>query len=44
MKNYGKETILDIHNCDAEQFTRKSIRKYFIELCDLIDMQREKLV
>jgi len=44
MDNYGKEVILDIHNCDIEQFTRKSIRKYFIELCDLIDMQREKLV
>ncbi len=37
---YGKELILDIHNCDPGTFTRESIEKYFIELCDLIDMER----
>ncbi len=43
MKNYGKELILDIHNCDPTTFTRKSIRNYFKKLCDLIDMERCEL-
>ena len=38
--DYGKELILDVHNCDSTTFTRKSIRKYFKELCVLIDMER----
>lgn len=42
-KNYGKELILDLHNCDPEKFTRKEIERYFIEVCDLIDMQRCEL-
>jgi len=37
---YGKELILDLHECDVSQFTRKSIEQYFIQLCDLIDMTR----
>ena len=43
MKAYGKEVLIDLHNCDASTFTRKSIRNYFKEICELIDMQREKL-
>jgi len=43
MKNYGKELIIDIHNCDPSTFTRKSIRKYFRLLCEKIDMKPEKL-
>ena len=43
MIDYGKELILDLHNCNPDQFTRKSIRNYFKELCDLIDMERENL-
>lgn len=43
MKTYGKELIIDLHNCDAARFNRKSIKKYFIEICDLIDMERCKL-
>ncbi len=43
MKSYGKELILDIHNCDSSKFTRSSIRNYFAELCSLIKMDREKL-
>ena len=43
MKSYGKELILDIHNCDTSTFTRKSIKKYFKELCTLINMERCKL-
>jgi len=43
MKSYGKEIILDIHNCDPSTFTRETIKRFFIELCDLIDMERCKL-
>ncbi len=43
MKHYGKELILDLHNCDPVTFTRIVIEKYFEELCDLIDMERETL-
>ena len=43
MKKYGSELILDLHNCDPTTFNRKYIRKYFIELCKVIDMQRAKL-
>lgn len=43
MKLYGKELILDIHNCDPTTFTRKSIQNYFKELCVLINMERCKL-
>jgi S-adenosylmethionine/arginine decarboxylase-like enzyme len=43
-KNYGKELIIDLHKCDISKFNRQSLRKYFKELCDLIDMQRAKLV
>ena len=40
---YGKELIIDLHNCDSSTFTRKSIRKYFKLLCKQIDMKPEKL-
>jgi S-adenosylmethionine decarboxylase len=43
MNLYGKELILDVHNCDPSTFTRKSIRKYFKLLCQKIDMKAEKL-
>jgi len=42
--NYGKELVLDLHDCDSSTFTRKSIRGYFSKLCGLISMEREKLV
>lgn len=41
--SYGKELIIDLHTCDPSTFNRKSIKKYFVELCDLIDMERCKL-
>jgi len=44
MASYGKELILDIHKCDSSTFTRKSIRNFFKELCDLIEMKRSRLV
>lgn len=40
MSNYGKELILDLHNCDPDTFTRESIEEYFKQLCVLIDMER----
>jgi len=43
MKSYGKELILDIHNCDSSLFNRKSIRNYFRQLCILIEVERCKL-
>lgn len=43
MNSYGKELIIDIHHCDSSTFTRRSIRKYFKNLCEQIDMKPEKL-
>jgi len=37
---YGKELIIDLHNCDPSGFNRKDIEEYFSELCLRIDMQR----
>jgi len=42
-KIYGTEVILDLHNCNSKKFNRKMIKSFFIELCNLIDMQREEL-
>jgi|GEM_PF-711347 S-adenosylmethionine/arginine decarboxylase-like enzyme len=38
--NYGKELILDLQGCNTKKFTEKHLRKFLIELCDLIKMQR----
>lgn len=43
MNNYGQELILDLHQCDVSTFTRKSIEAYFINLCELINMDRQDL-
>lgn len=43
MDNFGKELILDLHNCDVSTFTRESIKKYLKKLCKLIDMTRCEL-
>jgi len=43
MTGYGKELILDLHDCYAGHFTRRKIRHYFKEVCRLIDMKREDL-
>ena len=37
---YGQELILDLHGCDTTTFTRKRLKRYFTEICDLIDMER----
>lgn len=40
MDNYGKELILDLHNCNSSLFTRDILDLFFKELCELIDMQQ----
>lgn len=41
--SYGKELILDLHECDPGTFDRKSLERFFVDLCKLIDMRREDL-
>jgi len=36
---YGQELILDLHDCDASEFTRAGIERFCTELCELIDME-----
>jgi len=36
---YGKELIIDLHNCKTIKFNRPSLQKFFIELCNLINME-----
>lgn len=44
MDSYGKELILDIHNCNVDKFNRIDIERYIRVLCnDVIDMEREDL-
>jgi len=43
MNSYGKELILDMHNCDSSKFNRRSIKSYIQQLCKLIEMERCKL-
>ena len=43
IKGYGKELILDLHHCDVSLFNRECLKKYFVQLCDLIKMEREAL-
>ena len=43
MKDYGKELILDLHDCNPEKFTRRFIRHFFKMLTDRISMERCKL-
>jgi S-adenosylmethionine/arginine decarboxylase-like enzyme len=40
---YGKELILDLHECESHMFQRKYIKMYCKKLCELIDMKREDL-
>lgn len=41
--DYGKEIIMDLHDCNPNRFTREIIKEYFEEVCYLIDMERCKL-
>lgn len=42
-KQYGKELIIDLHECDNRKFNRSNLRKYFRGLCKLIAMERREL-
>ena len=43
-EKYGKELILDMHNCDVSKFNRKDIKEFLVQLCDgVIDMERADL-
>lgn len=37
---YGMELILDLHDCDTDQFTEMNIRRWFILLAREINMKR----
>lgn len=39
---YGKELILDLHNCKVT-FDRAMIRQFMEEVCDLLEMERADL-
>ena len=41
---YGTELILDLHGCDPQTFTRRSISKYFRQVCTIIEAEPAKLV
>ncbi|HUS48595.1 MAG TPA: S-adenosylmethionine decarboxylase [Candidatus Paceibacterota bacterium] len=41
--SYGKELILDLHECDVSTFNRKNIEEYLKKLCEIIDMERQDL-
>lgn len=40
---FGKELILDLHNCNVKKFNRKDLSIFFEDLCALIDMVPEDL-
>ena len=40
MNPYGQELILDIHHCECK-FSRTMLKRFFKQLCELIDMERE---
>jgi len=44
MKPYGIELIIDLRDCRNPRFTRLDIELFFMEICDLIDMNRELLI
>ncbi len=41
---YGKEVIIDLHNCDMSKSNRVDLEKFIINLCDdILEMKREDL-
>lgn len=43
LRGFGKELIFDLFDCDTSTFARRYIKDYFVQLCKLIKMEREKL-
>lgn len=40
---YGTEVIIDLKSCDVAYFTREHITNYFINLCQLLNLERGAL-
>lgn len=40
MTPYGIELLLDLKGCHLSDLSREKLEKYFIQLCDLIQMKR----
>ncbi len=40
---YGYSSVLDVIHCDPTIFTRESIERFVVALCEAIDMEREDL-
>jgi len=40
---YGKELILDLCDCNASLFNRRELKKFFTEMCHLLEMEKCKL-
>jgi S-adenosylmethionine decarboxylase len=40
MSPYGRELILDLHDCDGSRFSRAAIEQFCTQLCELIKMER----
>ncbi len=38
--NYGLELIMDLKGCDLSDLSREKLKRFFVELCDLIKMVR----
>jgi len=43
MEAYGKELVLDLHDCDSDNFTRVNIEAFFVELCEKMGVERGDL-
>ncbi len=40
---YGQELIIDMKGCNISRFNRESLKQYFEQLCNLINMERCEL-
>ena len=38
--NYGLELIIDLKGCELSDLSEEKLRRFFVELCDLIKMNR----
>ena len=38
--NYGLELVIDLAGCDLSDLTKEKLGRFFVELCDLIQMKR----
>lgn len=37
---YGLELVVDLKGCDLSDLSREKLQRFFVEICDLIDMER----